>query len=253
MNGLPYYKAYPRDFFEGTIGMPFELKCAYRVVLDLIYMQGGRLPDDPRYISGLLGCSPRKWFSLRDKLVKIGKLIPLDGFLTNERADDELQLLRQYSERQSLNAKQKPAKPPRRDEPRDEKLKPAKHDPDARLDATEAIKKYNEAAADAGWPQVQKLTKRRLSACRARLVDADGIDGWTAALGKAAKSDFLCGRTADPWSGFGFDWMASESNFNKIMEGNYDNRPHNPAPTNRTPAKSGDRVLDQIARAAGIG
>ncbi len=22
MNGLPYYKAYPRDFIEGTVGMP---------------------------------------------------------------------------------------------------------------------------------------------------------------------------------------------------------------------------------------
>ncbi|MFK5283859.1 DUF1376 domain-containing protein, partial [Lacticaseibacillus paracasei] len=56
MNGLPYYKAYPRDFIEGTIGMPFELKGAYRLLLDLIYMQGGRLPDDAKYISGLLGC-----------------------------------------------------------------------------------------------------------------------------------------------------------------------------------------------------
>ena len=74
MNGLPYYKAYPRDFIEGTIGMPFEIKCAYRVVLDLVYMQGGSLPDDARYISGLLGCSIRKWKSIRDWLVENGTL-----------------------------------------------------------------------------------------------------------------------------------------------------------------------------------
>ncbi|MBC8717497.1 hypothetical protein [Ochrobactrum sp. Marseille-Q0166] len=42
-------KPYPRDFIEGTIGMSFELKAAYRLVLDLIYMQGGNLPDDARY------------------------------------------------------------------------------------------------------------------------------------------------------------------------------------------------------------
>ena len=57
MNGLPYYKAYPRDFIEGTVGMSFELKAAYRLVLDLVYMQGGDLPDNSRYIAGLLGCS----------------------------------------------------------------------------------------------------------------------------------------------------------------------------------------------------
>ena len=73
MNGLPYYKAYPRDFIEGTIGMDFELKGAYRLVLDLIYMQGGQLADDARYISGLLGCTLKKWNSLRSKLIEMGK------------------------------------------------------------------------------------------------------------------------------------------------------------------------------------
>jgi uncharacterized protein YdaU (DUF1376 family) len=77
MNGLPYYKAYPRDFIEGTIGMPFEIKCAYRVVLDLIYMQGGRLPDDARYISGLLGCTMRKWTSIRETLIELETLAKL--------------------------------------------------------------------------------------------------------------------------------------------------------------------------------
>lgn len=82
MNGLPYYKAYPRDFIEGTVGMPFEIKCAYRVVLDLIYMQGGNLPDDARYISGLLGCSIRKWKSIRQALIEAGKITVSGDFLT---------------------------------------------------------------------------------------------------------------------------------------------------------------------------
>lgn len=93
MNGLPYYKAYPRDFIEGTIGMPFEVKCAYRVVLDLIYMQGGNLPDDARYISGLLGCSIRKWTSIRAALLEVGKLQVSGQFLTNYRAVSELETL----------------------------------------------------------------------------------------------------------------------------------------------------------------
>lgn len=104
MNGLPYYKAYPRDFVEGTIGLPFEVKCAYRVVIDLIYMQGGRLPDDARYIAGHLGCSLRRWNLIRSELIDRGKLVVSGGFLSNYRADKELETLSKFREKQSENA-----------------------------------------------------------------------------------------------------------------------------------------------------
>ena len=103
MNGLPYYKAYPRDFIEGTIGMPFEVKCAYRVVLDLIYMQGGNLPDDARYISGLLGCSIRKWKSIREALLDADKIQVSGEFLTNYRAEKELETLAKLQDQQREN------------------------------------------------------------------------------------------------------------------------------------------------------
>ena len=103
MNGLPYYKAYPRDFIEGTIGMPLELKGAYRVLLDLIYMQGGRLKDDPRYISGLLGCSVRAWKKHRSALIDQHKIIVENGIISNFRADKELETLRKYQVQQSEN------------------------------------------------------------------------------------------------------------------------------------------------------
>lgn len=105
MNGLPYYKAYPRDFIEGTIGMPFDVKCAYRVVLDLIYLQGGALPDDARYISGNLGCSIRKWKSIREHLIEAGKIEVSGEFLTNKRADKEIETLSKYRENQAENAR----------------------------------------------------------------------------------------------------------------------------------------------------
>lgn len=100
---LPYYKAYPRDFIEGTAGMSFELKGAYRLVLDLIYMQSGSLPDDDRYISGLLGLSVRKWRKLRQQLIDIGKITAERGIISNKRADKELIISRKYQEKQSEN------------------------------------------------------------------------------------------------------------------------------------------------------
>ena len=97
MNGLPYYKRFPRDFMEGTIGMPFDLKGAYALVLDLIYMQGGRLPDDARYIAGHLGCTTKAWTGYRAKLIEMGKLHLNGTHLTNNRADAELETLAKLS------------------------------------------------------------------------------------------------------------------------------------------------------------
>ena len=102
-NGLPYYPRYPRDFIEGTIGMPFEQKAAYGLVLDLIYMRNGRLPDDSRYIAGLLGVSVRKWNTLRSALLGRRKLKVIGEFLTNDRAIIEVKKLRKYQEKQSEN------------------------------------------------------------------------------------------------------------------------------------------------------
>jgi uncharacterized protein YdaU (DUF1376 family) len=102
-NRLPYYKAYPRDFIEGTIGMTFELKSAYRLILDLIYMQSGELPDDARYISGLLGCSVRKWKSIRNELVKLGKIQCENDIISNFRADKELETLSKLQDKQREN------------------------------------------------------------------------------------------------------------------------------------------------------
>lgn len=103
MNGLPYYKAYPRDFIEGTIGMDIKIKGVYRLVLDLIYMQGGELPDDSRYISGLLGCSVKMWNSAREELLRDDKIQLKNGYLTNYRASKEIESYAKYQQKQSEN------------------------------------------------------------------------------------------------------------------------------------------------------
>ncbi len=103
MNGLPYYKAYPRDFLEGTVGLSFELKGTYRLILDLIYMQAGRLPDDPRYIAGLLGCSVRTWNKNRTSLLEAGKIYAENGIISNFRADKELIISNSFQSKQREN------------------------------------------------------------------------------------------------------------------------------------------------------
>lgn len=83
--------------------MSFELKGAYSILLDLIYMQGGELPDDPRYISGLLGTSVRKWNSMRQDLLDMGKIHVNGTSISNYRAIIELESLRKFQEKQREN------------------------------------------------------------------------------------------------------------------------------------------------------
>lgn len=149
MNGLPYYKAYPRDFIEGTIGMPFEVKCAYRVILDLIYMQAGNLPDDPRYLSGILGCSVRKWKAVRETLIQAGKLVVIGEFLTNYRALSEIETLTKLQDKQREN-RSRPNKIKEIESPRFDHTEP---EPEPELeDSSEKTENIiNQEPADAGF------------------------------------------------------------------------------------------------------
>jgi hypothetical protein len=52
---------------------------------------------------------------------------------------------------------------------------------------------------------------------------ADHVDYWRRFFGKVAASDFLCGRTKDPWRCPGMKWFLKPANFAKVIEGNYDN------------------------------
>lgn len=106
MNGLPYYPRYPRDFFDGTNGMSFEVKGAYAMLLDLIYMCGGHLYDEPRFIAGHMNCSVRAWGNYRAELISRGKIKVENGIISNFRADKELIIQRSFQDKQRINGSQ---------------------------------------------------------------------------------------------------------------------------------------------------
>ena len=94
-------------------------------------------------------------------------------------------------------------------------------------DLSLAVARYNDAANHEGWSKVQKLTPPRSKQLRARLKECGGLDGWDVAIEKARSSDFICGRAAKAWDGFGFDSMINAEKFTRLMEGKYDNRASN--------------------------
>jgi uncharacterized protein YdaU (DUF1376 family) len=86
-----WYAHNPHDFINGVQGLGPDLIGAYIVVLDLIYARGGPIPNDARWIGGVLGCSSRAAVSLIGRLVKAGKL-RIDGeLIINDRAALEIE------------------------------------------------------------------------------------------------------------------------------------------------------------------
>lgn len=86
-----------------------------------------------------------------------------------------------------------------------------------------AILAWNEMAEQTDLPKVTKQTKARTRSLQARLKDLGGEEGWQDFLRKIDASPFLTGKaaTGKPFKAT-FDWATKESNFVKIMEGNYD-------------------------------
>jgi uncharacterized protein YdaU (DUF1376 family) len=85
-------------------------------------------------------------------------------------------------------------------------------------------------------PQVKIWTAKRRGALDARMAErvtagkpADTVDYWRSLFAEVAASDFLCGRTKDPFTGASLEWMLRPENFAKVIERNYSNRKPNGA------------------------
>jgi uncharacterized protein YdaU (DUF1376 family) len=122
--------------------------------------------------------------------------------------------------------------------------------PPAIDDVALAVSAYNVTAARVGWPEVQKLSPARRAAISARLKEAGGAEGWTVALSKAEASPFLTGQTSRTFRA-SFDFLTKQSNFTKLMEGNYDPRNSNGTESNtRTGHGIGSGTADAFASVA---
>lgn len=106
MGTLKWYKRDPRAALMGMMFMTVEERGAYNTVLDLIYLNDGRLRDDEAYICKWMNVRRPKWRRLRIRLLELGKIFIHNGEIRNEKADDEahyalkrIQLLRENSDK----------------------------------------------------------------------------------------------------------------------------------------------------------
>lgn len=104
MSERPWYPRYPQDFLMGTMGMSLELRGAYSILLDMMYDRQGPIPDEARYIAGMLNISVRKWTSIRADLIETGKIfVDENGFISNSRAVFEIENALKISRKRAEN------------------------------------------------------------------------------------------------------------------------------------------------------
>ena len=72
-------------FHYETMGMRWEIKCIYHVILGMIGDAGGRLPDHPDRIKHYIGIgmSQRHWNTVREELIERGKIRIENGHILN--------------------------------------------------------------------------------------------------------------------------------------------------------------------------
>jgi hypothetical protein len=78
------------------------------------------------------------------------------------------------------------------------------------------VEKWNEVAPRLGKPKVRDITPERRQLVKARIAQYS-IDDFVAVFGAVEASRFL-----REWRGLSFGWIMKRGNFQKILEGNYD-------------------------------
>jgi hypothetical protein len=111
-----------------------------------------------------------------------------------------------------------------------EKTKVKRQKPDDEGILQEMVGLWQDAANELGLPQISDITLPRQAALRARIKDfrsyefPDANQGMQSLIAKIRGSPFLTGQT-DAAFRASFDWVLKQTNFNKIMDGNYETKP----------------------------
>lgn len=82
---------YPDDWLAGTAELSLEEEGAYIRVCAMIYSKGQPIQDNERWLAGQCRVSRRKWRTLRQRLLDIGKITVRDGLIHQNRCEYELE------------------------------------------------------------------------------------------------------------------------------------------------------------------
>lgn len=243
------------DFLRDTMHLNAEQTGAYLLLIASYWCRGAPLPDDDRQLARVAKVSIFKWKGMVEILRPF--FIISNGAWVHERL--EYEILRSSERSASARASAYASAEQRARtstvtgsklvgnteldiedrSPNGEIVVSPKSQNDLHIIQTiaEAFDGWNHFAAEHDLPACQKRTTARRVAVRARLRDAGGIEGWRAALEKAAGVNWMFGDNKRGWR-LNIDTLVRESFFVKLMEGAYDNRD----------PPSGGELFDKLAR-----
>ncbi len=265
---LPYFNLYPTDFEAKTSHLSLEEDGAYNRLLRLCWMMPGTsLPDDDAWIMRRMRVD-QETFNRVVKVVLSEFFERRDGRVSNARMNREFEKSSTGHERRVLAGRaggKAKALNTNNSSPSIAKAMPYQPEPEPEPDIREGLGKpnpgqpdnsqacfdhFNAVAGQVGWAKIQKITAPRKAALSQRMRDVGGVDGWCAAIDRAALSPLLTGQSGRGWVA-DFDWLCKASNFTKLMEGNYDPRPANNSTADR-PRRAGDGsgTIDAFAAVA---
>lgn len=99
MTDTPWFKFYASDWLAGTRGLSPAETGAYVTLLAMIYENGGPIERDDRRLARLCNCAAGGFSKVIAALIEQRKIIEIDGRLTNERAEKEMGIRSDRSEK----------------------------------------------------------------------------------------------------------------------------------------------------------
>lgn len=249
---MRFYKRDPDRALAGMSELTLQQRGAYNTILDALYSRDGVLPDDDQMLRRIMGCHGNEWRAVKAQLIAVGKVWIQDGYIKAKGVDSTLKDAENFSETQQKRARKRWEIENKRDgknkkDEQNQRAVDAKGEnainrdresiesttdvvdspnlPKKSDDVDRAITAWNDMAQRAGLSKAQvSPNDARRPRIKARLKEADGINGWGMALDIIEASEFLTGGASDRDWRASLDWMSKKANFIKIMEGNYDNR-----------------------------
>lgn len=74
------------------------------------------------------------------------------------------------------------------------------------------------------WVMTAKRSSGKKAGQRYATTEAEALDFFARFFGYVEESDFLTGRDDRNWTGCSLDWLVKQSNFSKVLQGNYENK-----------------------------
>lgn len=111
-DGMTWYRRKPKLFLGGIRSLTERQIAVYTIVLDLIYLDGGKTDNNPKFIAGHIeNLGQAAVRNTIEELVEIGKLVNLDGSLANDHALNEVKTHQKLRENSPKTEKKQPVFP----------------------------------------------------------------------------------------------------------------------------------------------